>query len=83
MTAPSATGRRDMIARRAYGLLRVTHPVPSLAYVVAVGILSCDWQRHDTTGWAGDEKFFWRGTWGVGFVCVSAHTAPGPSLRSG
>jgi 4-hydroxybenzoate polyprenyltransferase len=29
-----------VIARHAYGLLRVTHPVPSLAYVVAVGIFA-------------------------------------------
>lgn len=29
-----------LIARRAYGVLRVTHPVPSLAYVVAVGLFA-------------------------------------------
>jgi 4-hydroxybenzoate polyprenyltransferase len=36
--ATSAASPRHLLVRRAYGLLRVTHPVPSLAYVVAVGI---------------------------------------------
>jgi 4-hydroxybenzoate polyprenyltransferase len=41
--APAADGPRPVIgriARRAYGLLLVTHPVPSAAYVVAVGIFA-------------------------------------------
>jgi 4-hydroxybenzoate polyprenyltransferase len=38
--AKTATSLRRVIARRAYGVLRVTHPVPSLAYVVAVGFFA-------------------------------------------
>ncbi|HEY7983802.1 MAG TPA: UbiA family prenyltransferase [Ktedonobacterales bacterium] len=35
--APPATSPRGLIARRVRGIVLVTHPLPSLAYVIAVG----------------------------------------------